>query len=54
MNTKELIDTALKLSPAKRFALIDELLHNLDCLDPELDHIWIEEAEYRLTPYRSG
>jgi putative addiction module component (TIGR02574 family) len=54
MNTKELIDAALKLSPAERFVLIDELLHSLDCPDPELDRIWIEEAEYRLTAYRSG
>ncbi len=54
MDTKELVDTALKLSPAERFALIDELLHSLDRPDPELDRIWIEEAEGRLTAYRSG
>lgn len=54
MNTKELIDAALKLSRAERFVLIDELLHSLDCPDPELDRIWIEEAECRLTAYRSG
>ncbi len=54
MDTKELVDTALKLSPAERFALIDELLHSLDRPDPELDRIWIEEAEHRLVAYRAG
>lgn len=54
MNTKELIDTALKLPPDERFALIDELLHSLDRPDPDLDRIWIEEAERRLAAYRSG
>ena len=54
MNTKVLIDTALKLPPDERFALIDELLHSLDRPDPELDRLWIEEAERRLAAYRSG
>ncbi len=54
MNTKVLIDTALKLPPDERFALIDELLHSLDRPDPDLDRIWIEEAERRLAAYRSG
>lgn len=54
MNTKELIDTALKLPPDERFALIDELLHSLDRPDPDLDRVWIEEAERRLAAYRSG
>ena len=54
MNTKVLIDSALKLPPDERFALIDELLHSLDRPDPALDRIWIEEAERRLTAYRAG
>ncbi len=54
MDTKALIDTALKLPPDERFALIDELLHSLDRPDPGLDRVWIEEAERRLAAYRSG
>ena len=54
MDKKELITIAVKLSPAERFALIDELLHSLDRIDPELDRIWIEEAERCLQAYRSG
>lgn len=54
MDKKELIAIAVKLSPAERFAVVDELLHSLDRLDPELDRIWIEEAERRLQAYRAG
>lgn len=54
MNTKELIDSVLKLPPAERFALIDEIAHSLDRPDPDLDAVWIEEAERRLVAYRSG
>jgi putative addiction module component (TIGR02574 family) len=54
MNKKELIAEAVKLSPAERFAVIDELLHSLDRIDSELDRIWIEEAERRLQAYREG
>ena len=53
MGTKTLIDSAMKLGPAERFELIDELLHSLDRPDPELDRIWIEEAERRLVAYRA-
>jgi putative addiction module component (TIGR02574 family) len=54
MNAKALIDSALTLSPAERFELIDELLDSLDCPDPEIERLWIEEAERRLAAYRSG
>jgi putative addiction module component (TIGR02574 family) len=54
MDTKTLIDSAMELDPAERFELIDELLHSLDRPDPELDCVWIEEAERRLAAYRTG
>jgi len=54
MGTNTLLDSAMKLDPAGRFELIDELLHSLDRPDPELDRIWIEEAERRLAAYRTG
>ena len=54
MNTKRLIDEALKLPPDERFALIDELLQRLDRPDPELDRVWIEAAERRLAAHRIG
>ncbi len=44
----DLIETALILVPAERFALAEEILHSLDKPDPEIDRIWIEEAQRRL------
>lgn len=44
----------MKLDPAERFALVDDILHTLDKPDPEIDQLWIEEAERRLAAYRRG
>jgi putative addiction module component (TIGR02574 family) len=49
-----LLESALKLDPAERFALADEILHSLDRPDPEIDRAWLAEAERRLEAYRSG
>ena len=54
MDKKELIAGAVELPPAERFAVIDELLHSRDRIDPELNRIWIKEAERRLQAYREG
>lgn len=54
MNAKDLIDSAMKLSPAERFELIEELLHSLDQPDPDIDRVWVEEADRRLAAYRAG
>lgn len=54
MGTQELVTMALKLNPADRFDLVDQVLHSLDKPDPEIDRIWLDEAEHRLTAYRAG
>lgn len=54
MGTHELIEQVLKLEPAERFELVDRVLHSLDHPDPEIDRVWIEEAERRLAAYRAG
>ena len=54
VGTQEILALALKLDPVERFKLVDELLHSLDCPDPEIDRIWLEEAERRLATYRAG
>lgn len=54
MSTRELIAQALKLDPAERFDLVDQVLRSLDKPDPEIDRVWIEEAERRLAAYRAG
>ena len=54
MSTAELVEQALKLAPAERFDLVDQVLHSLDKPDPEIDRLWIEEAQRRLSAYRAG
>jgi putative addiction module component (TIGR02574 family) len=54
MNTEEIISSAIKLTPAERFEVIDKVLHSLDRPDPEIDKLWIAEAEQRLQAYRTG
>ncbi len=54
MDTQELAALVLKLNPTERFELIEFALHSLDKPDPEIDRLWIEEAERRLLAYRAG
>ncbi len=54
MSTSEVIEQALKLKAAERFALIEMLQESLDKSDPEIDRIWLEEAQRRLQAYREG
>lgn len=54
MTAPELLETALKLNPTERFALVDEILHSLDKPDPEIDRLWVEETQRRLLAYRKG
>lgn len=54
MGTRKLVEQALKLDPADRLRLVDQVLHSLDEPDPKVEQIWIEEAERRLKEYRAG
>lgn len=54
MTTKDMLEQALKLDPAKRFELAESILHSLDQPDPAIDAVWIDEAERRLAAYRAG
>lgn len=54
MGTQELVALALKLDPAERFDLVEQVLHSLVKPDPDIDRIWIDEAERRLASYRAG
>lgn len=54
MGAQEIVASALKLDPAERFKLVDEVLRSLDRPDPETDRKWLEEAERRLAAYRAG
>ena len=50
----KLIREALRLDPAERAAVIEELLSSLDRPDADLDAKWAKEAEDRLSGYRAG
>lgn len=54
MGKQEIVAQALKLDPAERFDLVDQILHSLDKPDPEMDSVWLAEAEKRLAAYRAG
>lgn len=54
MDSKEVVEQALNLKPEERFLVVEGLLRSLDEPDEELDAIWAEEAEKRLTAYRAG
>ncbi len=54
METKEILERALKLRPEERFAVVEGILKSLDEPDATLDAIWAEEAERRIKAYRDG
>jgi len=54
MSNKEIIESALKLSPPEKLFIVESILKSLDEPDKEIENIWIEEAEKRLQAYREG
>lgn len=54
MGRREIIELAMRLKPAERFEVAEELLRSVEEVDPEIDRLWLEEAERRLTAYRAG
>ncbi len=54
MTDNEILDQILRLEPARRFALVEEILRSLDHPDPEIEKEWLEEAQRRLAEYRAG
>jgi putative addiction module component (TIGR02574 family) len=54
MDSKEVLEQALRLKSEERFIVVEGLLRSLDEPDRELDALWAEEAELRLRAYRSG
>ncbi len=54
MSTADVIEQALKLKASERFVLIEMLQESLDKSDPEIDRIWLEEAQRRLQAHREG
>jgi len=54
MSTTEIIEQALKLPAAERYALLELLHQSLDKADPAIDAAWQQEALRRLQAYDEG
>jgi putative addiction module component (TIGR02574 family) len=54
MSVSEVIEQALELKTNERFRVVDEILKSLDKPDIEIDSIWADEAERRLSAFRQG
>ncbi len=54
MDSRKILNQALKLKPEERFLVIEGLIESLDQPDKIIDEIWAEEAEKRLKAYREG
>lgn len=57
MSTKELKAQALKLPAKDRADLAERLLRSLDeeaGVDPEIERLWVQEAERRYRAYKEG
>jgi putative addiction module component (TIGR02574 family) len=54
MGRHEIIELAMQLEPAERFEVAEELLRSVEQVDPEIDRLWLEEAERRLAAHRAG
>jgi putative addiction module component (TIGR02574 family) len=51
---KDILKEAILLEPVEKAKLVDQLITSLDKPDEELDKLWAEEAESRLTAYKQG
>jgi len=54
MSNKEIIESALKLSPPEKLFIVESILKSLEEPNKEIENIWLEEAERRLQAYRDG
>ena len=51
---ESILKKAIHLNAQERFLLIDGLIRTIDEPDKEIDRIWVEEAEERLSAHRKG
>ncbi len=54
MTTKEIEKSALKLKPLEKIKLVDKLLISLDKPNPDIERLWLKEAESRVDAYEKG
>lgn len=53
-STESVLQAALRLTAEERAALVDGLIESLDQPDPNIDALWLKEAQDRMAAYRSG
>ena len=53
-SAESVLQTALRLPPDDRAALVEGLIGSLDKPDPAMDSFWLKEAQDRMAAYRSG
>ena len=51
---KEILQEAIALNPTEKAKLIDLLVTSLDNPDKDIDELWTNEAESRLSAYKQG
>jgi putative addiction module component (TIGR02574 family) len=49
--TAHVVEEALRLAPAERAQVVEQLLASLDRPDARIDALWAREAEDRITAY---
>lgn len=50
----KIFNEASALSPIEKAWLIDKLISDLDKSDPEINEMWVKEAEGRIDAYEQG
>jgi len=50
----EITEEIRKLPDLEKLRLVDTILSDLDKPDPEIDHVWAEEARKRWAAYKAG
>ena len=50
----QVLNKALRLTPAERAEIVDQLLQSLDQPDEEIDKLWKKEVEDRIDAFEAG
>jgi len=53
-NVEFLTEKAVHLKPIDRIKLVEAILRSLDKPDPEIEAMWVKEAEARYEAYKRG
>ena len=54
MSANEIIQQAIDLKPQERYLIIESLVQSLNEPDKDIEKLWIEESQNRLTAYDNG